>query len=549
MSLRAAAIAPLAFLVAGALASTSCSSSEAGTLFASPSDTTDAGTDPDGGGQGGAAGSDDDGGGDGAGGIGGSGGDGGAGGGGGSGGAGGAGGSGGGGGSPACEPHVLGSSHLGCEFYATVTPRYSHYDGWDFAVTIANPGMASASVTVTKGNDTIAQTTVAPGSIEVVTLPWVYDLQFQSGMSRIVENGAYRIHSTLPVGVHQHLPVQGRLEPPKPGCADPCVTSSAGGSLLLPAHVLGRDYTVLSWASSSVGAAFYTVTALQDGTQVVLEGRGQVRAGASVDDSGNGTVDLDAGDVLLVLTKTESGVMRPDAGGSRVRANRPVQVIAGNACANVPNSETSYCDRIEESMLPHETWGKEHIVSPPVTVTAVTLPLGVRIVAREANTIVSFDPPIQASFVLGPNDAPLTIPTLTENVRITASAPISVASFSHGETASSLQASDPSQSTVIPTEQFRRSYLFFANEGYDANLVGIVARKGSTVFLDGTSLPQDLFTAVGSSSYSVAWIQLGSTGKHTATSTEPFTLVSFGYIGSQSYMHPAGAELRDLTSP
>jgi len=274
-----------------------------------------------------------------------------------------------------------------------------------------------------------------------------------------------------------------------------------------------------------------------------------VRAGASVDASGNGTVNLNAGDVLLVLTDLAINAMQPDIGGSRVRANLPVQVITGNACANIPTSATSFCDHIEESMPPHETWGKEHIVSPPLTKDAVTLPLGVRIVARQENTVVTFDPLIHPTHVFGPDHVPLTIPKVTENVRITANAPISVASFLHGATATSLQASDPSQATVVPTEQFRRSYLFFANQGYDASLVGIVAKKGSTVFLDGTSLPQDLFTPVGTSTFAVAWIQLGSVGQHAATSTEPFGLVSFGYVGSQAYMHPAGAELRDLTAP
>lgn len=239
---------PTALFALGALASASCSSSGADALFASPSDTTDAGMKPDGEGQGGSGGD---------------------------------GGSGGGDTPSSCHPDVLGSSHLGCEFFATVTPGYIEYDGWDFAVTIANPGASPANVTITKGNGTVAETTVAPGSIEVVPLPWVGDLRVQMGASRVVESGAYRIRSTVPVGVHQHHPVRGRLEPPSPGCSDPCITGSAGGSLLLPAHVLGRDYTILSWASSEAGAAFYTVTALHDGTQVVLEGRGRVRAGAS----------------------------------------------------------------------------------------------------------------------------------------------------------------------------------------------------------------------------------------------------------------------------
>lgn len=144
--------------------------------------------------------------------------------------------------------------------------------------------------------------------------------------------------------------------------------------------------------------------------------------------------------------------------------------------------------------------------------------------------------------------APLTITSIGQNVRITASAPISVVAHSHGAAATSHGKSAPSLSNVVPTEQFRRSYAFYAPEKYE-HLAGIVALTGSTVTLDGTALAQNLFNPLGSSGYSVAWVQLSTSGRHTASSSDPFGLLAFGYHSGQAYMFPARMELRDLTTP
>src|SRR5690606_5556131 len=128
-------------------------------------------------------------------------------------------------------------------------------------------------------------------------------------------------------------------------------------SLLMPTNTMTGDYTVLAWPSGGAAASFFTVTATQDGTNVVLKGQGQVNAGAGIDGSGNGSVTLNAGDVLAVL-----GGGAGDVSGSRVQASKPVQVIAGQSCANVPETSTGYCDHIEEAIFPVETLGKDYLV-------------------------------------------------------------------------------------------------------------------------------------------------------------------------------------------
>ena len=52
-----------------------------------------------------------------------------------------------------------------------------------------------------------------------------------------------------------------------------------------------------------------------------------------------------------------------DLTGSRVRATKPLVVIAGHECAHVPEDRTA-CDFIAAQIPPHTTWGRSFILNP-----------------------------------------------------------------------------------------------------------------------------------------------------------------------------------------
>lgn len=455
----------------------------------------------------------------------------------------------------ACTPKALGDSYIGCDYYPTVTFN-SVWSGFHFAVAVGNTGDKPASVTVTRGSSLITNKTVAPGSLEIINLPWVSDLKgpdgnafgqpSHPGASRISKSGAYRLRSTQPVTVYQFNPLEYEIKPKPNGClpsGSDCKSYSNDASLLMPTNTMTGDYTVLAWPSSGATASFYTVTATQDGTSVTVKGQGQVAAGAGVDASGNGTVTLNAGDVLAIL-----GSGSGDVSGSRVQASKPVQVIAGQSCANVPDGSTGYCDHIEEALFPVETLGKDYLVTFPAAPGADS-PHTIRVAAILPNTKVTFDPPIRGAATLNPGQAPLEIKGVTQDVRISSDQAIIVAQYMHGSAGVPSQKGDPSQSLAIATEQFRKSYLFLASKTYDVNFVNVVAKTGSKVTIDGTEIPEAKFSAIGSSGYSVARYQLSQSEVHNATSSEPFGIVTYGYGSDTSYMYPGGLDLQKITPP
>ena len=52
-----------------------------------------------------------------------------------------------------------------------------------------------------------------------------------------------------------------------------------------------------------------------------------------------------------------------DMSGTRIVSNKPLTVVSGHECGNVPSSAT-YCEHIAEQMLPTVTWGTEFLLAP-----------------------------------------------------------------------------------------------------------------------------------------------------------------------------------------
>ena len=466
----------------------------------------------------------------------------------------------------ACATAAAAASYIGCDYYPTVTlnPVWS---GFTFAAAVANAGEQIANVTVTRGPSTVAQTSIMPHSLSTIPLPWVPELKGgdvdacqktpDPGVTRLVAQGAYRLRSTGPVTVYQFSPLEYELSPAPAGCPLPtqcggplsdCLSYTNDASLLLPAPALTGDYTALTWASTSTDAALLAVTATRDNTVVELVPQGQFAAGAGIDAAGHGKVTLGAGDVLEVLaTHAAASGYGSDLSGTRVHASQPVQVIAGHSCANIPAATTGYCDHLEQSMFPAEVLGRDYLVTFPRAEVGDS-PHEIRIAASTAPAHVHFDPAIASDAVLDPNSPPLTLQDVTKDVRVTADQPILVAQFMPGSTALPVPvgSGDPSLSMVIPSAQFRNSYIFAASHTYYVNFVNVIAPAGAIVTLDGAAIDASEFTAIGASGFSVARHELSQTDDHAISSSVAFGIVVYGYGKQTSYMYPGGLDLRAL---
>lgn len=500
-----------------------------------------------------------------------------------------------------CSAAAAERSYIGCEYWPVVTSNAGLYTGFSFAVAIASASDQPATVVIYKGSQKVATTTVQPGGVATVQLPWVSALKQSlaganskatydgSFTSKLVADGAYHLKSTAPVTVSQFNPLQFEV-PAKADCDDnfdtgQCLSYTNDAAMLLPTTALGKDHYALSWPAGASwnltykrlsSPGFVSVVATKDGTQVTVQAAGKVRSGAGVQamDAGTSqTFALNAGDVLQVLTavppdptstlgcanvSASTKLCPPPAGydlsGSWISASEPIAVVGGHDCATVPANKMA-CDHIEESIPPLNTWGKSVVVAAPQAVTGAATANGkadvqlVRIVSGADNNTLTFDPPIAAVGVpVLSKGQVLELPLGNGSYHISATGPILVGQYmAGGDQVDPLNSGtinskgDPSFGMAVPISQYRKDYVFLIPDSYTYNFVSVIAPKDAVLALDGQPVTAT-FAPIGSSGYGVARIKVKG-GNHTITGDVGFGLLVYGYAAYTSYMYPGGLNL------
>ena len=447
-----------------------------------------------------------------------------------------------------CAPGNLGLSYIGCDYYPTVTAGLHETNPWvfDYAVVVANTTNQTAAITITRGANIVKQDTVGAGTAKVITLPYVDPLIMSpintAGPTVMVPDGAYRLRSDHPVTVYQYNPLQYKVG------GSFSYINDAG--ILLPVNTWGMEYRVASrnhWPFAGYNLpGFYAVIARQDNTKVTLTPSatgGKVFAGAGVAANGTGVVMLNEGDVLEVFTVSGGG--SPDVSdltGTLVQADKPVQVIGGHKCTNVPYN-IQFCDRLEESIPSIDTLAKEYIVTAPLIAANTTKGEMVRIIATEDATALTYEPAQPgAPPMLAKAGDYVEIAQTKNDFRITADKKILVAQYMLGQNAGG-NSGDPAMTFAVATEQFRTQYLVHAPTNYDTSFANIVAPMGATVTLDGANVGG--FTAIGNTGFGVARVPLnnGGDGNHLLTGNQPFGIQVYGYGQYTSYWYPGGLDL------
>ncbi|MET0286646.1 MAG: IgGFc-binding protein [Polyangiales bacterium] len=475
----------------------------------------------------------------------------------------------------ACDLSEVDQSYIGCDYYPTITLN-PVWTGFAFAIAVANASGQPTHVTITRGDTVVQEADVSADALQTFTLPWIPELKGGEldgdtapactipparGNSRLVADGAYRVRTTSPVTVYQFSPLQYELQdaPLCPTLATQCAGSpltqcfsySNDASLLLPATALTGNYTALSWPSQEVGSGFIAVTAVEDGTEVQITGAGAFAAGAGIDAQGNGNARMNRGDVLELVAAPTG-----DVSGTRVRANKPVQVIAGQSCAFVPDANTLNCDHLEEVQFPEDTLGKKYVVPGVIHADGSSgTPSVVRVAAIADGTNVSFTPALHAPATLNAGAFLELALTPGQNVVIDGDKPLLVAHYMVGQSAvqNANNMGDPSQSAAVPVEQWRQSYLFTAPLTYAVNLATIIAKPGASVTIDGTRIDASEFVQVGD--YAVATVVLEAdldrpnSAVHTVDANQKVGLIVYGYGQYTSYMYPGGADLARIAIP
>jgi len=482
-----------------------------------------------------------------------------------------------------CAEAASSKSYIGCDYWPTVVAN-NVWSIFDFAVVVANAGDTPAEVTIT-GNGTNQKVTVAPQQLEKIYLPWVPALKGPDAnctgqatpisASVFAAKGAFHLVSSVPVTVYQFnaLEYKGQGGPagkswsscPGPSCGGQCFSYSNDASLLLPSTAMTGNYRVAGipgWTESSILGGktdimgpYFAVTGTQDGTKVTVKvsGNGQVIAGGKIAaTSANGLLEftLDAGDVAEIVAPLGD---KYDLSGSQVAADKPVQVIAGIPCINIPTGQSA-CDHVEETVLPAETLGKHYVVTVPTGPLGQPAGARVRIYGNVDGTKLTGAPGSCGGSTVNAGQV-LDCGIVKTDFEITGDHEFSVGTFMQGSSVvdpagGAGSKGDPSQSQMTAVEQYRTKYIFLAPNDYDVGYVDVVAPSGAKITLDGADV-STTWTKVGAGELTVGRVKLGAgqSGAHVMTGDKPFGIQVMGYGAQTSYQYPGGLDLKAIAPP
>jgi hypothetical protein len=456
----------------------------------------------------------------------------------------------------ACSRSVIGASYIGCEYYPTITGN-GLVGEWDFAVIISNTSGQPARVRLEGGSLGAPQERIiAARGVETWRLPYDSSMQMCASVLGAYctvpspyggswRGGAFRLRSDQPVTVYQFSPLdyqQGQQ-----------LSHSNDASLLLPATSLGTDYVVATWPTwvtpnRVAYPGIVAITSTEDDTEVRITPTAHARPFGSP--QVERALTMDRGDVVQLasdafdIPPAGQTTWGEDLTGTRVRSNKPIQVIGAHFCTRIPlNFEA--CDHLEDAMFPVSALSHRYAVAAPFTASFQRASFITRIVATEPGTDLAFDPPLTgAGAHIASAGEFVEIGPQSQDFVVTANHKIVVAQYMLAETI--VGTGDPSMALPSPIEQWRTSYLFHAPTNYEANLVTVVAPAGTTVSLNGQ--PVTGFSPIGSSGLSSARVRLGTTtgGDHEITGSAPFGIGVYGYGRATSYWYPGGLDLEPI---
>lgn len=494
-----------------------------------------------------------------------------------------------------CEQAAAAQTYIGCDFWPTITYNPVYHE-FAFAVVVANGGAEEAAINVDRAGASVATATVPAGGLATIPLPWVMELKGEEftrteattgarkKASELVPGGAYHLTSSVPVTAWQFSPLD--YQQPGANCAglpagtQTCLSVSNDASLLLPTTAMRQFYRLAGRSARLEGGGIdytssqggFAITATANATTIDLQlsadRKVEPGAGAKIGPAmlaeGTGVTagmpgdtvsyTLQQGDVLQLVGKWAAFEPEPhgDLSGSLLHSSAPVQVIAFNALlSGVPTATDGNPDHIEETVLPAEVIGHSYVVAPPTGPDKRVPGHMVRFFGNMDGTTLTYGgtPPAGAPTTLKAGEV-VEIGPISEAFTVDGNEAFSVVSIMLGGTKQDPGGTrgDPSLTTEITPEQFRKQYTFLAPITYLENYADILIPEGVTVTLDGAPLAAAPEPIAGTS-WSIVREKLGpgQDGAHRLEASGKVGLQVMGFGNATSYSYAGGLDLRLIT--
>ena len=148
-------------------------------------------------------------------------------------------------------------------------------------------------------------------------------------------------------------------------------STSAGDYLAYPCQDVGDapyEYYVVSTSSLvSSAKSELLLVGCEDNTTITIAPTATVNIPVDAQSSSSNFQSVVNGsDHQITLNKMQTlliGKARVDLTGSKIVSNKPLTVVSGHQCGNVPSNQT-YCDHLAVSIPPISTWGHEFLLVP-----------------------------------------------------------------------------------------------------------------------------------------------------------------------------------------
>ncbi|MBK7986030.1 MAG: T9SS type A sorting domain-containing protein [Ignavibacteria bacterium] len=466
------------------------------------------------------------------------------------------------------------ASAAGNEFWFSFPPCYEEVAGAENTTRVFVVSQVRQPVTVEVQGKGWASTKMAPAN-EVLEFKLPTNVGQPYSKSTLVKAPKEQIYSGAGIHVTSISPIVVY------GISRFQYTSD--GFLAIPVSGLGQDYVIASWPQYTAAGSSFELPALSnivaafDDTEVTftMGGTSGSKTTGGLRSGQTKKWMLNAGDVICIANDDDG----QDIAGSRVVASKPVGVISGNQCANIPEG-VPWCDFTAEMELPTTTWGKEYHV--PALIDRLNNPI-IRIFAHPDYKNVKIYRDGKEWLVL-PNNSRIENQAFAvrrlqdgppKSTLITADAPIYVMLYNPGQGDDNV-ASDPFQCVISPVEQYQKEIIFSTPNAKGGTLPFTVNYLNIVYALnEKDSIPQDLEFAVVNNGkfewrsvasrfgvnpgqifsastsnglkYGMKRIILPGDGVYSIRAKQPFAAYSYGYSDYDSYGFPASVALGDLT--
>lgn len=416
-----------------------------------------------------------------------------------------------------CAEALLAQSTVGCSFRAN---KMQNFNEEPTSVVVGNVSETETALIQLYwgpgGVEEAVGTAVSVGPLE--THEFVLSDPPEPGdVSVLRVGGSFRVDSDLPIVAYQHSPISA--------------VAHNDSSLLIPDHAQGKDYIAASYNTNIANdLSYFNVVGIHDGTEVTWIPAQATNGGTGVPAAAAGvpvTVTLNEWDMLQVTSNT-------DVSGSIIESTLPVWAAAASPCVNIPASIT-FCDHIEEQLLPLKYWGQLYVGAHAPT--RGTEDYHWRIFAGD-DAVTITTTPAQAGTPVTLDKGDFVSIVASGSFMISGDGPIMPVQYLESQNGGA-GTGDPASYQMVPTEQFLERYVFVTGKAYTWNYVQVTRpANAADVFVDDVLVTG--YETVGG--FEVADWPIAE-GSHVASSDAPFGVVQVGYTNVTSYAYPGGLAL------